>query len=218
MDRHDIFPHFESCMGMTLREWTMFHNVMHRHYTHYCGYKVLKPPFDWIVMQDILWDTKPPLIIEIGSWEGGFALWMAHMSEAMGFDTTIIGLDITDKPTAVKHPRIQWVIGDATSDAVHKKVAELAGDRRGMVIEDSDHKLSTTRTLMAQYHKYVAPGCYFVVEDTCVEALQLPPNPGPLGAVTEFAAAHPEFTIDRTREKYILTYNPSGYLLRGPKK
>jgi cephalosporin hydroxylase len=214
MDRHDMFPHFENCLGMTLREWTMFHNVMHRQYTHYCGRKVLKPPFDWIVMQDILWDTKPPLIIEIGSWEGGFALWMAHMSENMGFDCRIIGIDVTDRPTAVKHPRIQWVIGDATTREVQARVAELAGDRRGLVIEDSDHKYTVTKALIEHYERYVAPGNYLVVEDTCVEALQLPPFPGPIGAVKEFLETHKDFVSDRSREKYIMTYNPTGYLLR----
>ena len=35
-----------------------------------------------------------------------------------------------------------------------------------------------------------------------------------LGAVKAFVAQHPEFIIDRSREKYVMTYNPMGYLLR----
>lgn len=217
VDRYDMFPHFENCLNMTLREWTYWHNVMHRHYTTYLGSKVLKPPFDWLVMQDIIQETRPPLIIEIGSFEGGFALWMAHLTEAMSLGTRIVGLDITDRPTKVNHPRITWVIGDATTDQVFRKVEELAENRRGMVIEDSDHKQHTTRKLLEMYYKFVSPGCYLVVEDTVCECLSLPPFPGPLPAVRDFIQQHgDQFVIDRSREKYILTYNPMGYLLRRP--
>jgi cephalosporin hydroxylase len=71
-----------------------------------------------------------------------------------------------------------------------------------------------TKTLIEHYERYVAPGNYLVVEDTCVEALQLPPFPGPIGAVKEFLETHKDFVSDRSREKYIMTYNPTGYLLR----
>jgi cephalosporin hydroxylase len=35
-----------------------------------------------------------------------------------------------------------------------------------------------------------------------------------LGAVKRFVEMHPDFIIDRSREKYVMTYNPMGYLLR----
>jgi cephalosporin hydroxylase len=190
---------------------------MHRHYTHYMGRKVLKSPFDWIVTQDILFETKPEVIIEIGSFDGGMALWMAHFLDSMGSDAQIIGVDITERPTAAQHPRLHWVIGDALSPEVVGQVEKLCAGKRGMVIEDSDHKYHITKGLLDAYQKFVAPGCYFLVEDTFVEFMNIPPFPGPLGAVKEFAEAHKDqYVIDRSREKYILTYNPMGYLLRLP--
>ena len=41
MNRYDMFPHIEDCMSMTLREWILFHNVMHRHDTRFVGRTVL---------------------------------------------------------------------------------------------------------------------------------------------------------------------------------
>jgi cephalosporin hydroxylase len=181
----------------------------------YMGRKVLKPPFDWIVMQDIILDTKPELIIEIGSYEGGFSLWMAHLCDNLGLNTKIIGIDIKKKSLEVSHPRINWVIGSAVSPDTIAKVQDLSENRKGMVIEDSDHKYHTTKKILHLYKEFVAKGCYFVVEDTIVEAMALPPFPGPLPAVKEFIKeTDGEFVIDRSREKYILTYNPMGYLLR----
>src|SRR5579871_6265305 len=151
-----MFPHMENCLTTTIREWFYFHNVMHRHYTHYLGHKVLKSPFDWIVMQDVIFETKPEVIIEIGSYEGGMALWMAHFLEAMQSDAQIICVDVADRPNKATHPRIHWVFGDATSPEVVGRVTELCGDRRGMVIEDSDHKYHITRALLEAYHPLVA--------------------------------------------------------------
>lgn len=215
LDRFNVFPNIENVLGMTLREWMYFHNVMHRQYTMYHGLRVLKPPFDWVVLGDVIQDTHPEVIIEIGSFEGGTALWMAHLVESLGWPTTVIGIDITDRPTTVKHPQIEWVIGDCLDPAVIARVDAICAGRRGLVIEDSDHKYHITKQILDLYERFVADGNYLIVEDTIIEFLNLPPFPGPLRAAQEFLEAQGgKFKLDRTREKYIMTYNPQGYLLR----
>lgn len=214
MNRYDMFPHIEDCLSMTLREWLLFHNVMHRHYTRYKGRKVLKPPFDWIVLGDIIEDTKPEVIIEIGTYEGGTAVWMADCVQAMGLDCPVISIDTRNAAHSETNVGVKWVHGDATMAATFEEIESLAAGRRGLVIEDSDHKQHITAQLLEMYAPFVKVGSYFIVEDTICEFTGLPPYPGPLGAVKAFAAAHPEFVIDRSRERYVLTYNPMGYLLR----
>ena len=215
LDRYDMFPHIEERLTMTVREWLVFHYTMHRHYTSYLGCKVLKTPFDWIVFGDIIQDTRPEIIVEIGCYEGGSTLWMAHLLDAMKAAGRIIGIDLQPTPTKIEHPRISWVIGDCLDDRVVRQVEQLCEGKRGMVIEDSDHKYHITKAILDTYERFVAPGCYFVVEDTIVEFIQMPPFPGPLKAVKEFIAAHQDtFVIDRSREKYIITHNPMGHLLR----
>ncbi len=214
MNRYDMFPHIEDCLNMTLREWLLFHNVMHRHYTGYKGRKVLKPPFDWIVLKDVIEDTKPQVIIEIGTFEGGAALWMADLVQSLALDCPVITIDIRDCTNGTQHPGIKWIRGNAVDQSTFDAVKTAIGSRRGLVIEDSDHKQHVTAALLEMYAPLVAPGNYFIVEDTICEFTGLPPFPGPLGAVKEFVAAHPEFIIDRSREKYVITHNPMGYLLR----
>ena len=215
LDRYDLLPHIEDCLSMTLREWLLWHNVMHRHFSRYLGRKVLKPPFDWIVLGDIIQDTRPEVIVEIGCYEGGSLLWMANLLDAMNSNALLIGVDNTTRPLDVKHPRIEWVIGDALAAETVARVDEVRAGRTGMVVEDSDHKEHVTRALLDLYEHCVAPGCYFIVEDTIVEALSIPPFPGPLNAVRDFVQHRADsFVIDRSREKYLMTYNPMGYLLR----
>lgn len=215
LDRYDMFPHIENSLTMTIREWLYFHFTMHRHYTKYLDRAILKTPFDWIVLGDIIQDTRPEVIIEIGVFEGGSTLWMAHLLDAMNISCQIIAVDIRDKPPKLEHPRIKWVIGDCLDSTTVARIEELCEGRHGMVIEDSDHKYHITKAILETYKKFITPGCYFIVEDTIVEFLKLPPFPGPLKAVEEFIATHQDtFVIDRSREKYIITHNPMGHLLR----
>jgi cephalosporin hydroxylase len=216
LDRYDIFPHIEDRMSMTAREWLNYHFTMQRNFTRYLGHTVLKTPFDWIVIGDIIQDTEPEVIIEIGSGQGGYTLWMAHLLDAMGKDTDIISIDVKDTASKnVQHKRVKWIVGDAVAPETIKQVERLRREKRGMVVEDSDHKYHTTLAILQAYEKYVALNHYFVVEDTIVEFLDLPPFPGPLRAVKEFMESHKDaFVIDRTREKYIFTHNPMGFLLR----
>ena len=215
MNRYDMFPHIEERMTMTVREWLLFHWTMHRHNNFYRGKHFLKTPMDIMVLGDIISETRPEVIIEIGAFDGGSALWMADRMEQEGIDGRVIGIDINDRCTAVEHPRISWIIGDCVDPSIVDKVQEQVGEKRAMVVEDSDHKLDTTRKIMDLYWRFVAKGCYFLVEDTIVEFIDMPPFPGPLKAVKEFIDKQEgKFVIDRSRERYIITHNPMGYLLR----
>src|ERR1700730_11105483 len=148
MDRYDMVPHIEDRLTMTIREWLVFHYTMPPHHTRYLGRKVLKTPFDWVVLGDIIEDTKPEVIIEIGCYEGGSTLWMANLLDAMNTSTRIIRIDGQSTPTAVQHPRITWLIGDCLDPKILQQVEQLCGGKRGMVIEDSDHKYHVTKAIL----------------------------------------------------------------------
>ncbi len=59
-------------------------------------------------------------------------------------------------------------------------------------------------------------GIYLIVEDSYVNGNPTYEDfgPGPMESIVKLLASHPEFRSDRSREKYWLTYNPKGYLLK----
>jgi cephalosporin hydroxylase len=87
---------------------------------------------------------------------------------------------------------------------------------RRVVILDSDHSRAHVLAELAVLAPRVAPGGRLIVEDTNVNGHPVLPEhgPGPWEAVEEFLAANPEWERDRGREKFLLTYNPGGYLRR----
>jgi cephalosporin hydroxylase len=62
----------------------------------------------------------------------------------------------------------------------------------------------------------VTAGSYVVVEDTNINGHPAHEGwgEGPWEAVEAFVQENDDFVIDRAREKFLLTFNPSGWLRR----
>jgi cephalosporin hydroxylase len=184
--------------------------------SRYFGIQAWKSPLDFWVYQEVLWELKPDVIIEIGNHRGGSTLALAHLCDALG-SGRIVGVDISHAEVAESvrsHPRICLVEGDAC--AVFNRVAALIRPEESvLVIEDSSHTFDNTLRILQTYAPLIQPGGYFIVEDgICNHGLQGGPFPGPYEAVEQFVNNHPAFVIDRSREAFLLTWNPKGYLLR----
>lgn len=85
-----------------------------------------------------------------------------------------------------------------------------------MVILDSDHSKVHVLNELRIYSKLVTKGNYLIVEDTCINGHPVCQGfgPGPMEAVEEFLKENQDFVVDRTREKFYLTFNPKGGLRR----
>jgi cephalosporin hydroxylase len=85
-----------------------------------------------------------------------------------------------------------------------------------MVSLDSDHRAAHVQKELELYSPLVTPGMYLVVEDMHFNGYPILPKfgPGPTEAVEAFLKTNPPFERDRTRERFLLTFNPGGYLRR----
>src|SRR5918992_178135 len=158
------------------------------------GTQALKNPLDLWVYQEIIAETRPELIVETGTWRGGSALFMASICDLRG-EGEIVSIDIEPmRDDYPQHPRVTYLAGRSSTDPeVVDEIRTRAEGRRTLVILDSDH---------SQAH----------VEDSNIGQIREDLMPGPLQAIETFLASTDEFEIDRTREKFLITFNPSGYL------
>ncbi|MBI2423218.1 MAG: desulfoferrodoxin FeS4 iron-binding domain-containing protein [Candidatus Hydrogenedentes bacterium] len=187
-------------------------------HTSYFGIQTLKNPLDFWVYQELIWELKPDVIVEIGNAYGGSALALAHLLDRIG-KGIVLAVDIqhdTFTGTARAHPRIQLITSDACAaiDTVRASIQE--GDTV-LIIEDSAHTYDNTINVLNAYAPLVSPGSYFIIEDShCWHGLDYGPIPGAYEAIADFLANHPEFISDRARESFFLTFNPTGFLKRIP--
>ncbi|UCC98538.1 MAG: class I SAM-dependent methyltransferase [Phycisphaerales bacterium] len=184
--------------------------------TFWFGVPIGKCPPDLWTYQEIIFETKPDVIIECGTGSGGSALFLAQHCDLMHNDR-IITIDIIDQPNRPVHERITYITGSSTAERTLGLVAESIGDKdRVLVILDSDHSKHHVLEELNHYGQFVTLGSYVVVEDTIIGGHPVKPHrkPGPMEAVKEFVKGNESFIIDKSREKFYLTFNRNGYLKR----
>jgi cephalosporin hydroxylase len=184
---------------------------------NWMGVPAWKNVLDAWVYQEIVYEVRPQIIVEIGNACGGSALYLANLLDLLG-SGEVIAVDIDHTKFQPRHPRISLVTGDSLAPETLARVESIAGSRRGMVIDDADHSRKHTLGNLRTYARFVCVGGYFIVEDTVIDLFRagdgLGSVDGPLGAVEEFVAEDDRFRIDPDREYFVLTYNPRGYLKR----
>jgi cephalosporin hydroxylase len=156
-------------------------------------------------------------VIETGTLYGGSALFLAHMMDLLG-KGEIVTIDVNpgERPRP-EHPRITYLTGSSIDPEIVAQAAERArAAETVLVLLDSDHDRKHVLKELAAYAPLVTPGSYLVVEDTNINGHPTRPDgrPGPFEAVEEFMESNDDFTIDHEREKFLVTFNPSGFLRR----
>ena len=186
----------------------------------YKGIRCLKDPFDLAIYTKLIWDLRPKSLIEIGSNQGGGALWFADMLTVAGLGCPVVSIDRVP-PTGFTDPRIAFLAGDAArlGDTLTPEMC-AALPHPWLVVEDSAHTCDVTLAAIRFFAGAMQPGDVLVVEDGVLDDLGMSDRygGGPNRAVAEFLAASPE--VFRVLTQYCdmfgvnATYNPNGYLLR----
>jgi cephalosporin hydroxylase len=182
--------------------------------TFWLGHRVLKCPLDLWTYQEILHEVQPELIIETGTYQGGSALFLASICDLLSLGE-ILTIDVDRRDDRPRHPRITYLTGSSTSNAILRQVRLRAkGTSRVLVILDSGHTKAHVLSELLAYAPLVTPGSYLVVEDTNLNGhpVESDHGPGPAEAVVEFLERNDAFVRDERREKFLLTFNPGGYL------
>lgn len=185
-------------------------------HTYWLGVLAQKCPLDLWVYQEILHESRPDLIVETGTYAGGSALYLASVCDLLGVGR-VLSIDVEARDDRPRHARITYLTGSSIDPAIVAEVRRrIDPAERVMVILDSDHSQAHVEAELAAYAPLVTVGSYLVVEDTNVNGHPVLPafGPGPMEAVRGFVAAHPEFTVDRGREKLLMGFNPGGWLRR----
>src|SRR5262245_13419745 len=184
--------------------------------TRWLGTDVLKCPLDLWIYQELIHEVRPDWIIETGTAFGGSASYLASLCDLIG-GGQVLTIDPLEREGRPKHPRIHYLRGRSTDRDVLARVAEAVGGAGAVIVlRASDHSYENVLAELRAYHRFVTPGSYCVVEDGNVGGHPVAREfgPGPLEAVRAFLDENDGFAVDREREKFYLTFNPSGYLRR----
>lgn len=217
-------------MRTMTREW-FAESARHRYSYNFSwlGLPIIQYPQDIVAMQEIVWATRPELIVETGIARGGSLVLYASLLQLLGGEGRVIGVDIDvrehNRRAIESHPlasRIDVVEGSSIDPTVVAEVVRRAeGRERVLVVLDSHHTHDHVLRELELYSPLVRAGSYLVVFDTVIEEMpdgSFPDRPwdrgdNPATAVRTFLERTDRFEIDRDLENTLLiTVAPGGYL------
>jgi len=223
-------------LGLGSRKWVSQQEIIKEFYrvyytperlkTTFLGIASLQYPTDNWIMQEIIAEVKPEFIIETGTNAGGTALFYATILEKLNDKGKVITVDVGEHdPRVANFPiwkeRVEFIRGSSVSDEVFQKISARVRGHKVLVTFDSLHTKEHVLKEMKLYAPLVSLNSYMIVQDTQLMGHPIPLDiyshegkEGPWEAVQEFMAADNNFSIDHSRERFLLTAFPSGFLKR----
>ena len=195
------------------------------------GVPIIQMPADIVATQEVIWQTKPDVIVETGVARGGSVVFMASLLEVIG-NGKVIGVDIEirqhNREIIETHPmnkRITLIEGESVAPkTVNTVKAQIPDGSRVMVVLDSDHSKEHVFAECREYGPMVTEGCFLIIADTLlghVEEENAPKKRSkilyrgnePLTALNDYLEECDRFELDAPiNGKLILSSSPGGYL------
>lgn len=172
---------------------------------------------DLQTLQETIYEVKPELLIECGTYKGGSSYFFAQLFDLMDHGR-VITVDI-EKLHDLSHPRVTYLIGDCASREIVQRIESEVKHVTGsvMVVLDSNHSAQHVSKEIQAYHGFVTPGSYLHVQDGVIDTQPqfAHSRPGPLRAIEAFLAKNNDFELDTAKsERFLITHHPKGWLRR----
>lgn len=141
------------------------------------GRPIMQYPMDLMILQEIIFESKPDLIIETGIAFGGSTLFYASMLHLLDGIGRVVAVDKEIRPhnriaieSSPLHSRIVMIEGDSVAEETAQKVyKEVAGASSVMLVLDSNHTEDHVLRELLLYSHLVSIDNYCVVCDTAIE-------------------------------------------------
>ncbi len=179
------------------------------------GRPAIQFPNDAWALQEIVWKTKPDVIVETGIAHGGSLILSASLlalldlcdflggsSECFAVSRRVVGIDIdirqSNRVQIENHPLcvyLELIEGSSVDESTFEKVKAICNQyEKVMVLLDSNHASNHVLRELVLYSELVSTGMYLIVYDTALELQDdslsagkpWGPGNGPLAAVDKF--------------------------------
>jgi cephalosporin hydroxylase len=141
------------------------------------GIPLMKNVFDFAMYPTLLAELRPLSIFEVGSGLGASAIWFADSLAALGITGRVHSVDLVK--VQIEHPCATFHQGDCSEpEQLFDPGLLRSAPHPWLVVEDAHHNVEA---VLGQFHKFLVPGDYLVVEDSDVKR----------DAIRKFLGAHP---------------------------
>ena len=188
---------------------------------------LMLPYYEWLSGRDregkrLLIPRRTDIEDAQGTFQGGSAIIWAMILEHVNPSASVITIDIEDKRTpramrmSLMRNKVKFLLGSSTSPKIVAEVKRRVRGKSVVLILDSLHTKAHVLDELRAYWRLVEVGSYIIVQDSAINGHPIAKytGPGPWEAVEAFLAENDHFVIDKSRERFLLTNNPNGFLKR----
>ncbi len=196
--------------------------------TNWFGEPCLQLTQDLFAFQEIVYKTRPDIILEIGVAWGGSTLFYLNLCKTLGLKG-VVGVDIyipkdlrqrlyKKKP---KSTYLKLIQGSSIDKKIFDQIKEIVKDKKVFIILDSNHTHNHVLSELNFYSKLMKKGQYLICGDTIIaNQPQSKKRPrewnkknNPMTALKFFLKNNKGFAVDKKIEKKMLITNmPGGFL------
>ena len=203
------------------------------------GRPIIQLPQDVVVMQEIIFDVKPDLIIETGVAHGGSLIFYSSMLHLLDLhdskkgniptERSVLGIDIKihdhNRDFILEHPfsdKICLHESSSVCDSIKPFIDQATNDKKSiLVVLDSNHTEDHVYKELNLYSQYVTTKSYCIVFDSTIEDMPKEmfsnrdwgPGNNPRTAVNKFLSENSNFILDENIDnKPIITAAKGGFL------
>ena len=140
---------------------------------NWLGTPIIQNPSDMIVVQEIIYQIKPDLIIETGIARSGSLIFYSSILNLINKKSKILGIDIDIRKHAtqsLKNHKIKNIItleGSSISNEIFNKVKKISRKfKKILVLLDSNHTHEHVLKELRLYTQLVTKNSYIIVFDT----------------------------------------------------
>lgn len=196
---------------------------------NWMGMPIIQAPEDIVMVQEIIWENKPDVIIETGIAWGGSVVFYASMCALVGHGH-VYAIDKVlpqkNRDAIGAYPfsdRITLFEGSSVDPSIFEAISKnIKPTDKVMVLLDSNHTHDHVYNEMKLWAPLVSKGQYLVVSDTIVEDIapqqhRIRPwgiGNNPKTAVKAYLQESTRFSLDNPfHQKALFSCTKDGYLL-----
>lgn len=218
-------PHLQQVAAEATRS---AHGRGYSYVWRWLGVPIIQMPADVVALQEVVWETRPQVIVETGVARGGSLIFFSSILQLIG-EGEVVGIDIDirshNRQAIEEHPlspRIHLIEGSSVDPRVAEEVrSRCHGAERVMVVLDSNHAHDHVLAELRLYAPLVTTGQFLVVADTVVDDLAPEAHAtrpwgvgdSPRTALDAYLGECDRFERDGyVNDRLLMTCSPGGYL------
>lgn len=208
------FSKSDEIHAVALSSWLAASQFMYGYQWEWNGVPVIRWPDDIVLLQELIWQYKPTLMIETGVARGGSVVMAASLMAASGIPPNVLGIDVAILPHTMQAVTSSiWAsaielleadsIGAEAVSTVRRRIGALRDGDRVFLTLDSNHTEVHVLAELRALAPLLPVGSFILVADTIVEELpedMLSDRPwgrgnSPLSALREFLASNSSYEL-----------------------